>query len=62
MTALWDPMGAEMQALQIFLVFLLAPILSMSDSSIFEDSCIRISPNKKLNALKFAEFLNAKVI
>lgn len=55
-------MGAEIQVLQTFLVPPMAPMLSMSDSSIFEGSCIPVSWNKKLNALKTAESLNARVI
>lgn len=34
----------------------------MSDSFIFEGSCIPVSPNKKLNGLKIVEFLNARVV
>lgn len=53
----WE--SAEMQVLQTFLVAPtlsvdLAPMLIVSSS--FEGSCIPISPNKKLNALKIAEY------
>lgn len=59
----WE--SAEMQVLQTFFV---APTLSvnlvpmLSVSSSFEGSWIAISPNKKLNALKIAEYLSASVI
>lgn len=46
---------AEMEVLKTFLVastlsVILAPMLSIPDSSIFEGSCIPIFPNKILNA------------
>jgi len=61
----WE--SAEMQVLQTFILahtfsVNMAPMLSVSDSSIFEGRCIPISPNRKLNALKTAESLKAKVM
>lgn len=61
----WE--SAEMEVLKTFLVAStfsvnLAPMLSIPGSSIFEGSCIPISPNKILNALKIAEYSNARGI
>lgn len=61
----WE--SAEMQVLQTSLLaptlsVNLAPMLSMSNSSIFEGSSIPVSPNEKLNVLKTAEYLDARVM
>lgn len=55
-----------MQVLQTFLLALtlsvnLAPMLTTSDSPIFESSCVLVFLNKELNGLKIAEYLNARV-